>query len=234
MTLRLLKCQTQLSVSGQNPAFGLVHWLKEPECLPNQCEIAAINYSTNAVEFVLHHTLERSAICTRVPMDLGDACAQVRTRDSDFDCDHPCISDGSVFMDADIRRAATEHQACDKSRMILWMTSSRLQLMNLCVCAHSCKQSKTTPGTHGPHHEDILDFNVHVGSFKTGFLRLFFSNWLLLSSTSVHSRLRVWPEDCNLVLSTYKYIHTHAYTHCYPAPYTNPNHPYLPLIWTLT
>lgn len=28
------------------------------------------------------------------------------------------------------------------------------------VCARSCELSKTTPRTHGPHHEDILDFNV--------------------------------------------------------------------------
>lgn len=70
----------------------------------------------------------------RVPMDLGEASAQVRTCVSDLDHNCPRVSDGSVFMDTDIRRTAMEHQACDKYGMILLMTSSRLRLMNLCVC----------------------------------------------------------------------------------------------------
>lgn len=135
MALRLVKCQTQLPVSGQNPACRLVYFLKKQKCLPNQCETAAINYSTNTAEFVLHHTLEWSAICTPVPRGSGgQACAQVCTRDPDFDRKCPRISDGSVLMDAGIRHAAVEHQACDKSGMKLLVTSVRLRLMNLCVC----------------------------------------------------------------------------------------------------
>lgn len=174
---------------------------------------------------MLHHTLERSAICTPVPRASGgNACTQVRARDSDFDRKRPRISDGCVFTDAGIRRAAAERRACDKSGIKLSMTSVRLQLMNVCVCvcACSCELSKTTPGTHGPHHEDILDFNVHVGSFKIGFLGLFFSSWLLGSFTLAN--LWVFPEDYNLDLSTYKYVHTHAYTCCYLGPYRNPNY----------
>lgn len=84
---------------------------------------------------VTSHTRAERHLHACPPVDRGEAgtnaCVQVRTRDSDFDRKRPRVSDGCVFMDAGIRRAAAERRACDKSGMKLSMTSVRLQLMNV-------------------------------------------------------------------------------------------------------
>lgn len=151
------------------------------------------------------HVVRHLHACT---VDLGDACTPVRTRDSDFDRSYPRISDGFVFMDTDIRRVPMDCQACDKCRIILVMAGGRLQRMNMREFARSCKLSKTTWVTRGAHHEDILDFNAHVGSFKTGFF-------------PVDSFSRPYQFIQQFIL--YGSFIQHMLSHCYWASYPNPN-----------
>lgn len=119
VTLKLVKIQNQASISGQNPA-GFIQRGSQNSVRQRP----SVNCCVIIVVFVFHHTLQWSAICTRISTEIrGTRTLRFRHVTRTWNAAAPAIQSERVFMD--IRRSATACQACDKSRIIWWETRSR-------------------------------------------------------------------------------------------------------------